>query len=169
MPRSACRSGHQRLVYTKRWSLRPLSDLPGDVLALVTDTLALVGLRGPLLADDRGDLADNLLVVALDDDAGRNRHLELDALRRLDRHGVRVPERQLEVAALEQGAIADALDLQRLREAARHALDHVGHQGAGEPVQGAVLRAIRRPGDEKLTILLDDLDGAVLALFEAAP
>src|SRR3954465_15468836 len=121
MPRSACWSGPRRTLYSERWSLRPLADLPGDVLALVTDALALVGLRRPLLADDRRDLADNLLVVALDDHARGLGHLELDAPRRRDRHGVRVPERELEVAALELGAVADALDLQGLREAVGHA------------------------------------------------
>src|SRR5215212_3193312 len=104
-----------------------LTNLPGDVLALVADALALVGLRRPLLADDRGDLSDLLLGVALDDHARRLRHFELDALRRLDRHGVRVPERELEIAALERGAVADALDLQGLREAAGDAFHHVRH------------------------------------------
>src|SRR3954470_17188746 len=124
MPRSACWSGPRRTLYSERWSLRPLPDLPGDVLALVTDAVALVGLRRPLLADDRRDLADNLLVVALDDDARRDRHFELDAVRRLDRHRVRVAQGQLEVAALEQGTLADALDLQRLGEARGDAFDH---------------------------------------------
>src|SRR3954463_5006346 len=91
-----------------------LADLPGDVLALVADALALVGLRRPLLADDGGDLAHLLLGVALHDHARRERHLELDADRRLDRHGVGVAERELEVRALHHGAIADALDLERL-------------------------------------------------------
>src|SRR5688572_19226 len=77
----------------------PLAYLPGDVLALVADALALVGLGRPLLADHGGDLADLLLARSLDDHARRLRHLELDPLRRLDRHGVRVAERQLEVAA----------------------------------------------------------------------
>src|SRR3954469_23264455 len=99
-----------------------LTDLPGDVLALVADALALVGLRRPLLADDGGDLADLLLVVALDDHARGLGHLELDALRRLDRHGMRVAQGQLEVAALELRPIADALDLQRLGEAGGDAL-----------------------------------------------
>src|SRR5215212_1574791 len=99
-----------------------LADLPGDVLALVADALALVGLRRPLLADDGGDLADLLLGVALDDHARGLGDLELDALGRLDRHGMRVAEGQLEVAALELRAIADALDLERLREAGGHAL-----------------------------------------------
>src|SRR3954449_3517668 len=106
-----------------------LADLPGDVLALVADALALVGLRRPLLADDGGDLADLLLGVALDHHARGRRHLELDPRRSGDAHGVRVAERELEVGPLERRAVADALDLEGLREAGRDALDHVGDQG----------------------------------------
>src|SRR5215207_4529107 len=146
----------------------PLAYLPGDVLALVADALALVGLRGPLLADDGGDLADLLLARALHDDARGLRHLELDALRRLDRHGMRVAERELEVAALELGAIADALDLERLREAGGDALDHVGDQRPRETVQRAMLGAVGRPRDEQLAVLLLHLDDARLALLEVA-
>src|SRR3954462_4175517 len=102
-----------------------LSYLPRHVLALVADALALVGLRRPLLADDGGDLAHLLLGVALDDHARGLGHLELDPLRRLDRHGVRVAERQLQVAALELRAVADALDLERLRVAVGDAFHHV--------------------------------------------
>src|SRR3954463_8976274 len=145
-----------------------LADLPGDVLALVADALALVGLRRPLLADDGGDLAHLLLGVALDDHAGRLRHLELDALRRLDRHRVRVAEGELEVGALELRAVADALDLERLGEAVGDAGDHVRDQRAREPVQRAVLRAVGRAGDDELLALLADLDRAVLALLEVA-
>src|SRR3954463_15597637 len=93
-----------------------LADLPGDVLALVADALALVGLRRPLLADDGGGLADLLLGVALDDHARGHRHLELDPLGSGDLDRVRVPERQLEVGAPERRAVADALDLERLAE-----------------------------------------------------
>src|SRR5215212_644596 len=89
-----------------------LTDLPGDVLALVADALALVGLRRPLLADHGGDLADLLLARALDHDPGRLRDLELDPLGRLNRDRVRVAERQLQVPALELRAVADALDLE---------------------------------------------------------
>src|SRR3954469_17223497 len=164
---SACGSEPRRGVYTV--GSCPLAYLPGDVLALVTDALALVGLRRALLADDRRDLADNLLVVALDDDARRDRHLELDPLGRLDRHGVGVAERPLEIAPLQQRAITDALDLERLGEAGRHAFDHVRDQRAREPVQGPVLGAVGRAGDEQVAVLLDDLDRAVLALLEVAP
>src|SRR5919204_3709192 len=100
-----------------------LAHLARDVLALVADPLALVGLGRALLADDRGDLADLLLGVPLDDHARGDRHLELDAVGRLDRHRVRVAERQLEVAAAQLRAVADALDLERLREAGGDAGD----------------------------------------------
>src|SRR5918997_2836801 len=146
----------------------PLAYLPCDVLALVADALALVGLRGPLLADHGGDLADLLLARALDDHARGLGHLELDALGRLDRHGMRVAERQLQVAALELRAVADALDLERLREAGGDALDHVRDQRPRETVQRAVLRAVGRPRDEQLTVLLLDVDHARLALLEVA-
>src|SRR3954447_8885348 len=142
----------------------PLPYLPLHVLALVADALALVGLRGPLLADVGGELADLLLGVALDDHARGLGHLELDALRRLDRDRVRVAELQLEVLALQRGAVADALDLEGLGEPGGDALDHVGHQRARQPVQGAVLAAVGRAADEQLAVLLLDRDVAVLAL-----
>jgi len=73
-----------------------------------------------------------------------------------------------QVAALELRAIADALDLERLGEAGRDALDHVRDQGAREPVQGPVLGAVGRARDEQLPVLLAHLDGARLALLERA-
>src|ERR1051325_3926363 len=96
--RSARWSGTRRAGRTDYGSCA-LSYLPGDVLALVADALALVGLRRPLLADDGGDLADSLLVVALDDHARRLGHLELDALGSVDDRGVRLAERELEALA----------------------------------------------------------------------
>ena len=122
VPRDLARTRRRRL--SRRFALRQdascaLAHLPGDVLALVADALALVGLGRALLADVRRDLADELLGDALDDDAGRLRDLELDPVRRLDRHRVRVAERQLEVLALELRAVADALDLEALLVARR--------------------------------------------------
>src|SRR5689334_15727952 len=66
------------------WSLRQaygscaLPDLPADVLALVADALALVGLGRAHLPDLGGGLPDGLLVDAAHDHLGGRRHLELD-------------------------------------------------------------------------------------------
>src|SRR5207344_3494526 len=87
---------------------RALAHLPRHVLALVADALALVGLRRTLLADVRGDLADQLLADALHDDSRGLGHVELDAVGRLHRNRVRVAERELEVVALLLGPVADA-------------------------------------------------------------
>ena len=83
--------------------------------------------------------------------------------------GVRVAQRQLEVAALEHRAVADALDLQALLEAGGHALDHVGHERARQPVQGAVLAAVGRALDEQLLAVLLDGNVARDALAELTP
>src|SRR4051812_3527685 len=77
---------------------------------------------------ERGHLARLLLGGSPYDPARGLGHLELDAVGRLDRDGVRVAQRQLEVAALEHRAVADALDLQALLETGGHALDHVGYE-----------------------------------------
>ena len=95
-------------------------------------------------------------------------HLELDPVGGLDRHRVRVAERQLEVPALELRAVADALDLERLLVAVGDALDHVGHERAREAVQRAVLAAVGRARDEQLLAVLRDRDVAVDALGELA-
>src|SRR5829696_6822561 len=141
-----------------------LTDLPGHVLALVADALALVGLRRALLADDRRHLAHGLLGDAADDDARGHRDLEVDSLGSLELDRVRVAERQHELLALELCAVADALDLEALLEAVRHALDHVRNQAAGEAVERAVLAAVGRALDEDLAVLLLHADVAVLAL-----
>src|SRR5437762_2329254 len=107
-----------------------LTRLPGlaaHLLALVADTLALVRLRRPDLADVRGHLADLLLVDALDDEPGRSLHPEGDPLRGPHRHGVAEPEGELQVAALGYHAVPGADDLQRLGVALRDAGHHVGH------------------------------------------
>src|ERR1700756_3939537 len=105
--------------------LGTLANLSADVLALVADALALVRLGRANLANLCGRLADLLLVRALDDDLRRRRHVEADAGARLDHDRVRIADEQLEVAALERCAIADALDLELLLEALRDAVDHV--------------------------------------------
>src|ERR1043166_5666233 len=100
-----------------------LPDLAANVFAVVADALALVRLGRPDLADLGGDLAHLLLVDALDDDLRRRGNLEGDPLRRLDRDRMRVADVELERRAAQRRAVADALDLEALLEALRHALD----------------------------------------------
>jgi hypothetical protein len=90
-------------------------------------------------------LADLLLVDALDENLGRRRHLVRDAGRRILDHRVGEADVELERGSAQRSAVADALDLQLLLEALGHALDHVRHERAREPVQGAILAAIGRP------------------------
>jgi len=128
-----------------------------DALAFVADALALVRLGWAHLANLCGRLADHLLVGSLDEDLGRGRHLECDAGARLDRDGVGVADAELEVGALERGAVADALDLELLLEALRHALDHVRHERPRQAVQRAILAALGRPLHRDDTVGLLDL------------
>src|SRR5690348_17717491 len=154
------------LARTRRWRRRrasltvrlgTLADLPADVLALVADALALVRLGRAHLADLGGRLADHLLVGSLDEHLRRRRHLEGDAGAGLDRDRVRVADAELEVGALERGAVADALDLELLLEALGDPLDHVRHERPGEPVQRPVRPALGLQRDEDPAVGLLDL------------
>src|SRR6201989_3331344 len=98
-----------------------LTGLTTDDLTLVTHALALVRVGLAQLADVGGHFADLLLVDALDHEAGRGLDAERDALRRLDRDGVREPERELEVTALGGHAVTGTDDLEGLRAARGHA------------------------------------------------
>src|ERR1017187_8965509 len=100
--------GHERLRTQVQRSYAcscALADLALDVLALVANPLALVGLGRALLADDRRGLPDELLGDPLHDDARRLRHFELDALRRGNRNRMGVADGELEVLALQLCAI----------------------------------------------------------------
>src|ERR1700730_316952 len=99
--------------------LRPLTDLAAHVLAVVADALALVRLGRAALADLRGCLSHLLLVHALDDDLGVRGDLEGDPLGRLDHDRMRVADVELQIGALQRGAIADSLQLETLLEALR--------------------------------------------------
>src|SRR5262245_22018342 len=136
----------------------PLSDLPAHVLALVADSLALVGLRQPDVAHLGGALPDLFLCDALDHDLGLRRHLEGDAGRRVHDDGMRVADVELERSPAKRGAVADALDLEALLEAVRDALDHVRDEGARQPVQRSVVAALGWARDDELPVLLLDLD-----------
>src|SRR5215212_7153016 len=138
--------------------LTGLADLAPDLLVAVADALALVGLRRPHLTDLRRHLAYPLLVYPAHDYRRGVGHLELYALARRDRDRMREPDLQTYVPPLELGPVADARDLQRLREPFRHAGDGVLDQGAGEPVHRLVLGRVRRPREHEAPVLLPDLD-----------
>ena len=67
--------------------------------------------------------------------------------RRLHDDGVREAEQQLDGRAPQRRAVADALDLEPLLVAVRHALDHVGHERAREAVERAVRATVRGARD----------------------
>ena len=133
--------------------LAGLAGLAADDLAGVADALALVGLRLALCADAGGHVADQLLVDAGDGQAGGVLHLEGDAGRRVDLDRVAVAQVELELAADQLGAVADAGDLEALAVAGGHAGDHVGDQGAGQAVELARALVVAGPlDDERLAV-----------------
>src|SRR6185436_20264663 len=127
--------------------LAGLAGLAADLLARVADALALVGLGLARRADGRGDLADQLLVDADDRQAGRALDLEADALGRVDLDRVAVAQVQLELAAVERGAIADARDLEALPIAVADPDHHVVDEGPREAVELLVGLLLGRAGD----------------------
>src|SRR4029077_2017749 len=90
-------------------------------------------------------LADELLGDADDREARRVLDLEADARRRIDLDRMAVAEVELQLIADLLGAVPDARDLDALAVAVRHALDHVGHERAGEAVQLAMELVLVRP------------------------
>ena len=94
--------------------LTRLSDLAADDFALVLDALGLVRVGLAQLADVGRNLADLLLVDALDGELRRVLDLEGDALGGLDQDRVAVAQRELQVGALRQDAVTDTADLELL-------------------------------------------------------
>src|SRR5688572_1909920 len=107
-----------------------LAGLAADLLAGVAHALALVGLGRPRAADARGELADRLAIDALHVDGRRVGRLDRDALRDRQHDRVAEPDRQRQGALLELRLVADAVDLEALRVAGGHALDHVAAESA---------------------------------------
>src|SRR6266545_5147192 len=89
-----------RIMVVLRRSLLLGADLAGlarlapDALGGIADALAEIRLGWPDLAEERGGLADELLVKADDVEARRRLDLKSDTRRRRVLDGVRVPDRK---------------------------------------------------------------------------
>src|SRR4029077_18801386 len=118
-------------------SRRGLAGLPPDGLGAVAHALALVGLRRTKPANRRRGLPEHLAIAARERDHDLALDLRRDALRKLVGDRVRVAERHEEDVAAHVGAIADAGDLEYLREAGARTLHHVGDQLARQAVHAA--------------------------------
>src|ERR1700710_669103 len=81
---------------------------------------------------------------------------------------MRIADLQLDVFALQRGAIADALDLEALLEALSDALDHVRDQSARRAVQLTVGGALGRTAHGDRAVLLLDLHPVRDHLLERA-
>ncbi len=79
---------------------------------------------------------------------------------------MREADRELQVGALELGAVADTLDLEVLLEALRDPLDHVGDERSRQPVQRAVLATLGRARDGQRPVVLGDRHPRRYALLE---
>src|SRR6185369_1065301 len=106
-----------------------------DLLVVVLDAFAFVGLRTPHPADLGGNLSDLLPVSACDGDGGLLfADLDRDPFGDRILDVVAVAELQVQVLAFEIGAITDAVDLEIAREPGRHAADAGGDErAAGAP------------------------------------
>src|SRR5690606_32396733 len=107
-----------------------LGFLADDGFVGVLHALALVRLGRTEAADLGGDFAPRLLVGAGDDDLGLGRRAQGDALRRREHDRVREAQREVEVLALDSGAVANAHQLELALEALGDAVDHVGDDRA---------------------------------------
>src|SRR6266576_4336531 len=141
------RSGRVRTLWIDRMGLLGrlggLAGLTPDLLTHVADPLPLVRLGWSDGAQLRGHLSHELLVDAFD----LHEHVvvdrDLDALGSVIRHRVRETNDELHAERLGLRLVADALNLERLREPLRHAVHPVGDERAGEPVQRFVPALVR--------------------------
>ena len=113
----------------------------------VLNALALVGFRRSLGSDVGGELADLLLVDAVDDDLVLRRDFDGDAIDLFDGDQVGVTQVHDELVALFAGTIANAVDLEFLLEALGHADDHVVDEAAGQAVEASVQLVFGRTGN----------------------
>src|SRR6266550_4683840 len=129
------------LVDRSHGLFRRLSGLAGlapHLLAHVADSLPLVGLGRPDVAQLGSHLSHQLLVHTFD----LHQHVvidrDLDALRRVVGDGMREPYHQLHAERLRLRLVTDALNLERFHEALGDTLDHIRHERPGQAVQRLV-------------------------------
>src|SRR3954470_20375917 len=143
------------LPLSLRADLASLAGLLAQLLFGVLDALVLVRVRHAQPADLRGHLADELLVDAGDLQLLRRLGREGDARRRIDLHRVAEAEAQVQLLALDHGAVAGARDLEITSVPRRHADDHVREQRAGQAVERARgLLVVRARHDERAIFAL---------------
>src|SRR5690606_21165078 len=107
--------------------------------------LALVRLWTAIGADFSGDLANDLLVDARNDDFRRLRHGNGDALRSDVVHVVAEAQRKRERIALHRRTITNAIDLELALETGLHAVQDVGDLCAGHaPLRTRILGLVAR-------------------------
>src|SRR5262249_50817278 len=153
-----CATGREPVLLLLAASgLTRLAGLHTHDLARIADALALVWLWLADRANVRCDLSHELLVDAGDRHLVRPLDREGDAFGRNHLHRMRVADLEDEVLSNLRHAVADALKLQRLREAILDAVDHVGQQRTREAMQRAHRLAIVWPRDSQRAIaaLLD--------------
>src|SRR5260221_7942873 len=123
-----------------------------NALVDIAHALALVRLGRAVGADFRRDLADGLLVDALDDDFRLRWRLDLHALRHCVDDRMRESQRQVDLVARGLRAITDANQRQLALVAVGDALDHVGDERAQRALHRARFRRLRLEY-ELLTVL----------------
>ena len=113
-------------------------------LSRILDTLALIGFRRSLGSDVGGELADLLLVNAVDDHLVGSRNLDGDAIDLFHGHKVGVAKVHDELVAFLAGSVADAVDVELLLEAIGNTDNHIVDEAAGQTVQALVELIFRR-------------------------
>src|SRR5579871_3871440 len=169
---NAARTGAGALAYLRfscaaargaRAGLRPclsllrclsgLTEFLADPFAFVADAFALIRLRLAQAADLGRYLSNGLLVDAVDVNLVLPLNRQRDALGRLEGHGVREAEAEIQPLAGFRNAIADAADLETLAESLAYALDHVCDQRPRKSVRAAVHLGIALALHEHLSVV----------------
>src|SRR5947199_392932 len=131
-----------------RRRLARLARLAANRFLCVLDTLALVGLGRPELADGRHRVPEELAVGALEGHHHLPVHLGGDPRRELEGDGMGVAERQEEHVAAGLRAVADPVDLEHPGEALGDPVHHVADELPRETVDAASAARVVAPPDD---------------------